>query len=57
MVFSLGLASQGSRTPIYSGVAALSGHCLHMERKVFVCYWKHWHVCNRLDDTFSVLVL
>jgi hypothetical protein len=38
-------------------VAALSGHCLHVDREVFVCYWKLWHVCSRLDDSFSNLVL
>jgi hypothetical protein len=35
------------------GVASLSRHYLHVEHEVFVYYQKHWHVCNRLDDTFS----
>jgi hypothetical protein len=39
------------------GVAALSEHCAHMDREVFVRYWKLWHVYSRLDDTFSDLVL
>jgi hypothetical protein len=39
------------------GVAALSGYYLHVKYEVFVCYWKLWHVCNRLDDTFSDFVL
>jgi hypothetical protein len=34
-------------------VAALSGHCWHVDRAVFVCYQKLWHVCSSLDDTFS----
>jgi hypothetical protein len=38
-------------------MAALSGYCFHVEHMVFVRYQKHWHVRNRLDDTFSVLVL
>jgi hypothetical protein len=68
VVFPLGLGSHGFRLPIYSngaqhrirltdGVATLSGHYLYMKREVFVCYRKHWHVCSRPDDIFSVLVL
>jgi hypothetical protein len=54
MVFSMGLASHGSRPPIYSSgalhqppftlpdiVATLSGYCLHVEHEAFVCYRKH----------------
>jgi hypothetical protein len=29
---------------------------LHVDREVFVRYWKLWHVCSRLNDTFSVFV-
>jgi hypothetical protein len=39
------------------GVAAISGHYSHVDREVFVRYLKLWHVCSRLDDTFSDLVL
>jgi hypothetical protein len=39
------------------GVAALSGHYLYVDREVFVRYWMLWHVCSRLDDTFSDFVL
>jgi hypothetical protein len=38
------------------GVAALSGHCWHVDHKVFVRYKKLWHVSSRLDDTFSDLI-
>jgi hypothetical protein len=38
------------------GVAALLGHCWHVDREVFVRYWKLWHVCSRTDDIFSDLV-
>jgi hypothetical protein len=38
-------------------MVALSGHCSHVDREVFVRYWKLQHVCSRLDDTFSDLVL
>jgi hypothetical protein len=38
------------------GVAALSGHYWHVDHEVFVCYRKLWHVCHRIDDTFSDLV-
>jgi hypothetical protein len=39
------------------GMTVLSGHCLHVDREAFVRYWKFWHVCSRLDDTFLDLVL
>jgi hypothetical protein len=39
------------------GVAALSGHCWHVDREVFVRYQKLRHVCSRLDDTFSDCLL
>jgi hypothetical protein len=38
------------------GVAALSGYCWHVDRKVFVRYRKLWHVCSSPDDTFSDFV-
>jgi hypothetical protein len=38
------------------GLAALSRHCWHVDREVFVHYWKLWHVYHRIDDTFSDLV-
>jgi hypothetical protein len=38
------------------GMAALSGHCWHVDREVFVLYRKLWHVYSSLDDTFSDFV-
>jgi hypothetical protein len=37
------------------GVAALLGHCCHVDRKVFVRFWMFWHVYSRPDETFSDL--
>jgi hypothetical protein len=39
------------------GMAALSGHCWHVNREVFVRYWKFWHIRSMPDDTFLVFVL
>jgi hypothetical protein len=39
------------------GMAALLGHYWHVDREVFVHFWKLWHIRSRLDDTFSDLVL
>jgi hypothetical protein len=38
---------------LIDGVAALSEHCSHVDREVFVRYWKLWHVGSGFDDTFS----
>jgi hypothetical protein len=38
------------------GVVDLSGHCWHVDREVFVRFWKFWHICSWPDDTFSDFV-
>jgi hypothetical protein len=41
---------------LIDGMAALSGHCWHVDHEVFARYRQLWHVCRRTDDTFSDLV-